>query len=226
MSLHKRVPLHKRLILSAVALCLAAGLIALAHHLRGERLAAANAALLEDIRHEQGAAAARHRLRYRAGQYPVLALPGGQHRTVRSVLNITRKMRFGSHVWDDDGIPQGPVWVRVDLASQMLSVFRAGHEIGSAVILYGTDGKPTPTGTFTVLAKARHYWSITYDAPMPYMLRLTADGVAIHASDVRQGRATHGCIGIPEDFARLLFAQMQVGDLVAILPAATARGAP
>ena len=51
------------------------------------------------------------------------------------------------------------------------------------------------------------------------MLRLTGDGVAIHASDVQRGSATHGCIGVPLPFARLLFAAMRRGNLVAILPA-------
>ena len=60
--------------------------------------------------------------------------------------------------------------------------------------------------------------STLYDADMPYMLRLTTDGVAIHASNVRAGAATHGCIGIPPEFAKLLFEQVRRGDLVAILP--------
>jgi L,D-transpeptidase catalytic domain len=160
------------------------------------------------------------RIRYPANAYPRLSLPGGQKQTVKSVLNVRHKMEFGSFVWNEEGIPPGEVWVRIDLARQMLSVFRAGHEIGSAVILYGTDGKPTPTGAFTVLAKDETYYSRTYDAPMPFMLRLTEDGVAIHASNVRAGSATHGCIGVPGDFARRLFAQAQAGDAVVILPPA------
>jgi lipoprotein-anchoring transpeptidase ErfK/SrfK len=100
-------------------------------------------------------------------------------------------------------------------------VFRGGHEIGSAVILYGTDGKPTPTGSFTILQKDRNHYSRSYDAPMPYMLRLTNDGVAIHGSNVREGRATHGCIGVPLDFARQLFAVASKGDPIVIVPAQT-----
>ena len=68
-----------------------------------------------------------------------------------------------------------------------------------------------------MLQKAEHYHSRTYDAPMPFMLRLTQDGVAIHASNVRKGWATHGCIGVPEAFARHLFAEMQLGDVVFIV---------
>jgi lipoprotein-anchoring transpeptidase ErfK/SrfK len=126
---------------------------------------------------------------------------------VRSILNITKPMHFGDFVWNEDRIPAGTVWVRIDLTRQLLSVFRAGHEIGSAVILYGTDGKATPTGSFTILEKDPNHYSGTYDAP------------AIHGSNVREGWATHGCIGVPLDFARLLFGVAKKGDPVVIFPA-------
>ena len=159
------------------------------------------------------------RIWYPADNYPQLALPGGRREVVRSILNITKPMHFGDFVWNEDRIPAGPVWVRVDLTRQLLSVFRGGHEIGSAVILYGTDGKATPTGSFTILEKDQDHYSRTYDAPMPYMLRLTNDGVAIHGSNVRQGWATHGCIGVPLDFARLLFGVAKKSDPVIIVSA-------
>lgn len=159
------------------------------------------------------------RLTYPANRRPVLTLPDGERRVVHSLLNARAPMRYGQYLWNDAGVPAGPVWVRVDLAGQTLSIFRAGHEIGTAVILYGTDGTPTPTGVFPVLEKAREHRSSLYDAEMPYMLRLTGDGVAIHASDVRVGRATHGCIGVPPAFAALLFEQVRRRDPVAILPA-------
>lgn len=157
-----------------------------------------------------------------------LVLPDGRPEIVRSMLNITKPMRFGDFVWDDKNIPGGAIWIRVDLGQQLLSVFRGGHEIGTAVILFGTDGKVTPTGSFTILEKDADHYSRSYDAPMPFMLRLTNDGVAIHGSNVRKGWATHGCIGVPLDFARLLFAAARKGDPVAILPlpARTAPPAP
>jgi lipoprotein-anchoring transpeptidase ErfK/SrfK len=68
-----------------------------------------------------------------------------------------------------------------------------------------------------VLQKAKDYHSRTYDAPMPFMLRLTDDGVAIHASSVKEGWATHGCIGVPMEFARRLFALAKLGDSVEIV---------
>jgi hypothetical protein len=163
----------------------------------------------------------RVRVRYVSGKQPVFTLPNGERRAVESLLNVRRKMKFGDFIWNDDGIKPGPVWVRIDLARQMISVFRSNQEIGSAVILYGTDGKPTPTGVFPILAMAEQHSSNLYDAEMPYMLRLTNDGVAVHASNVRFGAATHGCIGVPLEFARLLYAQVKRGDLVAIVGAGT-----
>ncbi len=92
-------------------------------------------------------------------------------------------------------------------------------EIGTAVILYGADEKPTPTGELSIREKLKDHRSNTYDAPMPYTMRLTDDGVAIHGSNVRWGAATHGCIGVPLDFAAKLFEQVKVGDPVVIIPA-------
>ena len=142
---------------------------------------------------------------------------GAIDRDVHSILNV-RRMHYGDFVWNDRDIPRGQVWVRVDLESQLISVYRAGHEIGTAVILYGADEKETPDGVFPVIAKIKDHKSITYDnAPMPYTLRLTDDGVSIHGSDVRWGRATHGCIGVPIEFAQKLFGQVSKGDEVVII---------
>jgi hypothetical protein len=156
------------------------------------------------------------RLIYPTGRLPTIALPNGERREIKSLLNVERPLRFGDYIWNEADVPAGAVWVRVDLERQTMSVFRGGHEIGAAVILYGTDGKATPTGVFPVIEKAAYHRSSSYDAYMPYMLRLTGDGVAVHASRVRQGSATHGCVGIPSVFAKLLFDQIKRGDDVFI----------
>ena len=152
------------------------------------------------------------------------ALAEGQIlRPVSTVLKVPQRMSYGEYRWDDQGVPSGPTWVRVDLKSQILSVFRSGHEIGTAVILYGADGLATPTGKFPVLAKLKDHRSQTYDAPMPYTLRLTADGVSIHGSNVRWGYATHGCVGVPTAFAAKLFDAVAVGDDVLIIDGGRAK---
>jgi len=55
------------------------------------------------------------RIWYPADNYPQLVLPGGRQEVVRSILNITKPMHFGDFVWNEDRIPAGSVWVRVDL---------------------------------------------------------------------------------------------------------------
>ncbi|RHW16319.1 L,D-transpeptidase [Sphingomonas gilva] len=135
---------------------------------------------------------------------------------VRRILDIPGPMRHGSWVWDDAGVPPGEIVVTVDLAAQTMSVFRGGYEIGAAVIIYGATDKPTPTGTFPISQKKRHHISNLYGAPMPYMLRLTNDGVAIHASEVEWGNATHGCIGLPPEFAAKLFGEAELGTRVIV----------
>jgi hypothetical protein len=147
------------------------------------------------------------------------ALPSGMlDRPVKSLLAVPSRMEFGDYVWNDVAVPSGPTWIRVDLGSQIISIFRAGHEIGTAVIVYGGDNKQTPTGILHVLGKAREHRSSLYDAQMPYTLRLTDDGVSIHGSAVRWGAATHGCIGVPLAFAQRLFDATKVGDQVVVVP--------
>ena len=146
-------------------------------------------------------------------------------RPVKSLLALPAPLHFGDYVWNDRGVPAGPTWVRVDLARQLISVFRAGHEIGTAVVVYGADGLPTPAGKFPILAKLKDHRSATYDAPMPYTLRLTGDGVSIHGSSVRWGAATHGCIGVPLPFAERLFNATKVGDDVVVVASAGQRPA-
>lgn len=142
---------------------------------------------------------------------------GAIARPIKSILNVRGPLTYGQFVWNSAGIPDGPIWVRIDLEKQILSVFRGGHEIGTSVILHGADSYETPLGTFPIRAKNKDYRSKAYDAPMPYALRLTEDGVAIHGSDVRWGAATHGCIGVPPAFARLLFEQVRLGDPVTVV---------
>lgn len=142
--------------------------------------------------------------------------PAGQGYLIKGVLKIDGRLDHGDYAWNDEGIPKGEILITVDLKAQLLSIFRDGHEIGVAAILYGADDKPTPLGTFPVLEKDADHVSNLYDAPMPYMLRLTNDGIAIHGSEVEWGYGTHGCIGVPVAFAKLLYEQVKLGDRVII----------
>ncbi len=138
---------------------------------------------------------------------------------IRRILPIDGPIRYGEWHWNEDGAPaEGRIVVTVDLEARVLSVFRGGYEIGAAAVLLGTDQHPTPTGVFPILSKERHNVSEKYgNAPMPWTLRLTHDGVAIHGgSTVERGYASHGCIGTPDEFVSKLFAIASKGDTVII----------
>lgn len=136
---------------------------------------------------------------------------------VTTVLGLDYPLQPGDYVWDEDGVPAGPTRIVVDLDAERIYVYRGGVEIGRSFIIYGADEKPTPLGVFPILEKDReHYSNLYYGAPMPYMLRLTMDGVAIHGSEVAYDLATHGCIGLPDEFAAILFSKARVGDRVLV----------
>lgn len=145
---------------------------------------------------------------------PGLAIARGP--AVTTMISLSSPLVPGEYAWDDNGIAPGPQRIVVDLATEKLHVYRGGIEIGQAFILYGADHKPTPTGTFRILQKDRDHVSNLYNAPMPYMLRLTWGGVAIHGSEVEPNVATHGCVGVPDEFAALLFKGARKGDEVLV----------
>jgi hypothetical protein len=137
---------------------------------------------------------------------------------IKRILPIEGAIKYGEWHWDEDGVPNGPLVVTVDLKARVLSVFRGGYEIGAAAVLLGTQEHPTPLGVFPILTKERHNVSEKYNnAPMPWTLRLTWDGVAIHGgSTVENGYASHGCIAAPDEFVSRLYAIAKKGDRVII----------
>jgi lipoprotein-anchoring transpeptidase ErfK/SrfK len=144
------------------------------------------------------------------------AKPADPAFVVKSILKIDEPIKFGQFFWDESKGEPGPLVITVDLQARVLSVFRNGHEIGATAILKGYGDKPTPVGVFPITQKDADHVSNLYDAPMPFMLRLTNDGVSIHSSKVEKGYATNGCIGVPDGFARKLFQQASLGDKVII----------
>ena len=146
-------------------------------------------------------------------------VPSPEPFVIRRILPIEGAIRYGEWHWDEAGAPAtGPLTITIDLEARVMSVFRDGYEIGAAAVLLGTPEHPTPTGVFPILSRERHNVSEKYDnAPMPWTLRLTHDGVAIHGgASVELGYASHGCIGTPNAFVSKLFAIARRGDRVII----------
>jgi hypothetical protein len=123
----------------------------------------------------------------------------------------------GRYVWNDNPAADGPLSIAVSLPQQMLYVFRGNILVGMAAVSTGSPGRETPVGDYQILQKAQWHRSNLYsNAPMPFMQRLTWDGIAIHAGVNPGYPASHGCIRIPAGFARKLFTATQLGVRVAV----------
>jgi len=129
-------------------------------------------------------------------------------------------LKPGEYVWHPEVAPAGPVVVIVSLDEQRAYVYRNGIAIGLSTISSGRNGYETPTGIFTILQKDRDHRSNKYDdAPMPFMERLTWDGVALHGGQLPGYPASHGCVRLPQGFAQKLFAVTERGQTVVVAKA-------
>jgi lipoprotein-anchoring transpeptidase ErfK/SrfK len=135
---------------------------------------------------------------------------------VHTELALRQWLRPGEFIWNDDGVPKGRTDIVVNLKGRVMSVYRSGYEIGRSSIIYGADDKPTPAGTYPILQKRAKHVSSIYGTPMPYMMRLTWDGVSLHAAKMADDLGTNGCVGLPHEFATLVFEAAKVGDRVVI----------
>ena len=132
-------------------------------------------------------------------------------------------LRPGQYRWHPEAAPDGPISIVVSLPLQRAYVYRAGILIGVSTVSSGQPGHDTPTGSFHILQKeVDHHSSLYNDAPMPFMQRLTWDGVALHAGAIPERPASHGCVRLPRAFARLLYGVTEVGASVTITDEAPA----
>jgi hypothetical protein len=135
----------------------------------------------------------------------------------------TEDLKPGEFRWTPERSPNGPVVIIVSIPAQRAYVFRNGVEIGVTTVSTGAPGHRTPRGVFTVLQKAVQHTSNIYKGEqMPYMERLTWSGIALHAGDVPGYPASHGCVRLPLEFAKLLYGVTGKGTAVVIVDEHTA----
>jgi len=126
-------------------------------------------------------------------------------------------LQLGQYRWHPEVAPEGPLVVVVSLDEQRVYVYRNGIAIGLGTISSGRRGHSTPTGVFTILQKQRiHHSNLYDDASMPFMERLTWDGIAMHGGKLPGYPASHGCVRLPQGFAERLFAITRSGETVVV----------
>ncbi|WP_338112476.1 L,D-transpeptidase family protein [Sphingomicrobium nitratireducens] len=129
----------------------------------------------------------------------------------------TTDLAPGDYAWLDANAVNGRTEIVVDLSEQKAFVTKGGILVGVSTISSGKPGHETPTGTFEILEKnVEHYSNLYDDASMPYMQRLTWDGVALHAGRIPGYPASHGCIRLPHEFAEQLFGETGIGTRVTV----------
>lgn len=138
---------------------------------------------------------------------------------IHSELAPERPLKPGEFTWAPDEGKSGKLVIVADLKTQLLHVYRGGREIGISTISSGRKGFETPPGVYQILEKDADHYSDLYDfSPMPFMQRLTWDGVALHGGVVPGRAASHGCIRLPEAFAQILFHETGMGGTVIVSP--------
>jgi hypothetical protein len=144
--------------------------------------------------------------------FALIALAGFHCATGASAI------RPGEFFWEPELSPSGPLVIVISLSDQSLSAYRNGIRIAHSSISSGTKGHSTPAGVFTILEKeVAHFSNKYHHAPMPYMQRLTWEGVALHGGDLPGYPASHGCIRLPRGFAKKLYSVTTRGTTVIVV---------
>ena len=140
---------------------------------------------------------------------------------------------------------QEPLSIVVSLSKQRAYLMVGGRVGIDSPISSGRRNGWTPKGTFTVLEKDPDHHSTLYGnfvdpagrvvrsgvssridaapsgtrftgAPMKYFLRLTPQGVGMHAGILPGYPASHGCIRLPQEMAELIYSKVPVNTPVTV----------
>jgi lipoprotein-anchoring transpeptidase ErfK/SrfK len=135
------------------------------------------------------------------------------------------------------------VHVVVSLPKQRAYLMIGEQIVADSPISSGKPGHSTPTGNFSVLEKDPDHRSTIYGdyvdssgrvvragisakidsapsgthyvgAPMTWFMRLTGEGVGMHVGILPGYAASHGCIRMPSDGAKLFYDNVKVGTPV------------
>jgi lipoprotein-anchoring transpeptidase ErfK/SrfK len=127
-------------------------------------------------------------------------------------------LKPGQYIWEARAYDAKDLRIIAILSEQRMYVFDGDTLVALSTISSGKKGHATPTGVFPILQKNIDHKSNIYDnAPMPYMQRLTWDGIALHAGKIPGYPASHGCIRLPLAFAKALYSVTKMDQKVIVL---------
>ena len=138
-----------------------------------------------------------------------------------------------------------PLAIVVSIGKQRAFLMVGGRIAVDTPISSGRRNGWTPRGSFSVLEKDPNHFSTLYGnfvngsglvvrsgvsskldsapsgthfsgAPMKYFLRLTPEGVGMHAGILPGYPASHGCIRLPREMAELIYSKVQINTPVSV----------
>jgi hypothetical protein len=147
----------------------------------------------------------------------------------------------------DGGPGNGGARIRIKLSEQTAYFYRGSVLVGKSWLSTGDVGHRTPTGTFRIIQKDKGHKSSRYGAfvdqygnvidgdvdnrtdrppaglkfegaKMTNFMRLTNDGIGMHAGFLPGYPASHGCIRMPEHMSAHFFENVAMGTPVTIEP--------
>jgi lipoprotein-anchoring transpeptidase ErfK/SrfK len=149
--------------------------------------------------------------------------------------------------WDGDGIAGKPS-ITINLHEQRAYFYKGDTLVAVSQVSSGREGHDTRPGTFKIIQKDPDHRSSAYGdyvdpatqavvkanvangkdpkppgsvflgAPMPHFMRITNDGVGMHAGYLPGVPASHGCIRMPAFMADRFFASVDLGTPVKVVP--------
>jgi len=146
--------------------------------------------------------------------------------------------------WNGDGV-SGPPGVTIDLSQQRAYFYKGSELVGVSLISTGTDQHPTPPGDFKITQKSKDHESNLYGdykypdgtiaqkdvdtskdpqppgtiydgADMPYFMRFNG-GIGMHGGYLPGFPASHGCIRMPIEMARIYYENVEKNTPVRVI---------
>lgn len=172
----------------------------------------------------------------------------GGMQPMRSAVDLIRRqapLMVNSHLLA--GMRPGDARVVVSLGKQRAYLLAGENLVVDSPISSGKRGHTSPSGSFSVLEKDPNHHSTVYgdfvdssgrvvragvsmhidSAPsgtrfegsaMSWFMRLTDEGVGMHVGILPGYAASHGCIRMPSDAAKIFYDHVKVGTPVEVQP--------
>jgi hypothetical protein len=105
--------------------------------------------------------------------------------------------------------------LEINLSKQIMFVVKNDQVKRIISVSTGMPGYSTPTGKYQIFRKEQMSWSVPYSVYMPWSSYFNG-GIAIHQGEVPAYPASHGCVRVPQSFAKQVYRFAGYGTQVVV----------